>query len=180
MILVLDMNRRKGSLGFEEFVLPIAATAGEKGRTETLHYSELSPSILDRADRIILSGTPLMDREYLNHMEDFLWLRDAEVPVLGICAGLQVICRTFNTPLTESVEIGMTEIRTLKENPLFSGTFQAYELHSLAPLPGKELEAIASSEMCVQAVRHRNKEIYGILFHPEVRNGDVVRRFCEL
>ena len=176
----MDMNFRKGSLGFEEFVLPIAAIARERGRTETLHYSEISPSAIKQAERIILSGTPLMDREYLLHMEDFLWLREEKVPVLGICAGLQVICRAFDAPLTESVEIGMTEIRTLKENPLFSGTFQAYELHSLAPLPGKELESLASSEVCVQAVRHRKKEIYGILFHPEVRNRAVVRRFCEL
>ena len=39
---------------------------------------------------------------------------------------------------------------------------------------------LATSENSIQAVKHVGKEIYGISFHPEVRNETVISNFLKL
>jgi GMP synthase (glutamine-hydrolysing) len=39
---------------------------------------------------------------------------------------------------------------------------------------------VAQSKSCVQAIRHYELPRYGVLFHPEVRNEQVVRNFLAL
>ena len=74
-------------------------------------------------------------------------------------------------------EIGMTEITTSKANLLFSSKFKAYSLHNYALVPSADFEVLAESTNCVQAIKHKQKDIYGVLFHPEVRNKGVLQRF---
>jgi GMP synthase (glutamine-hydrolysing) len=74
----------------------------------------------------------------------------------------------------------MTEIVTVAANPLFKGTFKAYALHSLTLEPSEAFITLARSNRCVEAVKHKKKLIYGVLFHPEARNPDVLERFIEL
>jgi GMP synthase-like glutamine amidotransferase len=38
---------------------------------------------------------------------------------------------------------------------------------------------LAESAKCVHAMKHRQKDIYGVLFHPEVRNKEVLQRFIQ-
>ena len=76
-------------------------------------------------------------------------------------------------------EIGMTKITTLKANPLFSSSFNAYTLHNYAIVPSSAFEVLAESAKCVQAIRHKQKDVYGVLFHPEVRNKEVIQRFIQ-
>jgi GMP synthase-like glutamine amidotransferase len=66
---------------------------------------------------------------------------------------------------------------TVKENILFSLRFKVYSLHNYAIKPSDEFEVLAESSKCVQAIKHKQKDIYGVLFHPEVRNKEVVQRF---
>jgi GMP synthase (glutamine-hydrolysing) len=40
--------------------------------------------------------------------------------------------------------------------------------------------ALAASEGRVQAIRHRSFPLYGLLFHPEVRNEWLIERFLGL
>lgn len=39
---------------------------------------------------------------------------------------------------------------------------------------------LAVSDRCVQAIRHRSLPLYGLLFHPEVRNEWIIERFLRL
>ena len=178
MILMVDLNSHP--LASPEFILPIARIVKERYDIIIRHHSELTKDELATAEKIVLSGAPLQDHEYLNHLDDFAWLKICEQPVLGICAGMQLLGTLFGSPLKNCLEIGMTVVRTMAANPLFSGGFQTYELHSLALEPSEEFEVLAVSDSCVQAIRHREKRIFGVLFHPEVRNQDVIERFCEL
>jgi GMP synthase (glutamine-hydrolysing) len=93
---------------------------------------------------------------------------------------MQTIAKTFGVPLKEMIEIGMTEVTTIKENPLFSSTFKAYSLHSLYVPPSDGFEVIAKSAFCPQVIKHKRKLIYGVLFHPEVRNEEILKRFMQL
>lgn len=180
MILIVDMNYRKDSLGLYEFVLPIASIVTSFEEYSIRHYSELSQADVDKSTHVILSGNALKDKQHPNQMEDFMWVNGCGKPILGICAGMQAIGLVFGSSLKRCLEIGMQEITTVKENPLFSSSFKAYELHSYSIQPSKELEVLAGSKMCVQAVKHKKEDIYGVLFHPEVRNREIIERFVTL
>ena len=144
------------------------------------HYSEIIHADIDSYNRIILTGTPLKDNVTLSEPDKFGWLQDVEKPVLGICAGMQTIGVVFGLLLTRCLEIGMTPMRTQTGNPLFSGPFKAYSLHNYYVESSDEFEVLAESEKCVQAIKHKQKPIYGVLFHPEVRNADILKHFIAL
>jgi GMP synthase (glutamine-hydrolysing) len=180
MILVVDMNWQKDSLAYGEFVVPIVSAVKSFEECQVRHFSELSPQDLEASSKVVLSGTSLKDFTTLNHLEKFNWLRTYRKPVLGICAGVQTICKVFGETLTSCLQVGMIDIETVTLNPLFEGKFRAYSLHSLSVAPSRAFIVLGKSSECVEAVKHREKEIYGVLFHPEVRNPQILRRFVEL
>jgi len=143
------------------------------------HFLEITNQDLSQCDRVILSGTALKDTATLSQPEKFMWLKETEKPVLGICAGMETIGVVFGMPLIRSLEIGMTKINTLKENPLFGGDFKAYSLHSYCVEPSEDFEVWAESVKCIQAIKHKHKKIYGVLFHPEVRNKETLKLFIQ-
>ncbi len=177
MILVVDMNYKKNSLGFNEFVSPILLIAEKLEKCVAKHYLEVNEKELENVDKIILSGTALKNNVTLTETSAFEWLKGCSKPVLGICAGMQTVGLVFGGRLEECVEIGMTQISTLKPNPLFSRTFKAYSLHNYSIQPPMEFDVLAESARCIQAVKHRQNDVYGVLFHPEVRNKDIIERF---
>jgi len=177
MILVVDMNSKKNSFGFSEFVLPIISIAEELEKCGVKHHLEVNEKNLNSYDKIILSGSALKNTVTLDQTARFTWIKDCGKPVLGICAGMQTIGLVFGGRLEKCREIGMTEMATSKANLLFSSTFKAYALHNYALVPSAEFEVLAESAKCVQAIKHKQKNIYGVLFHTEVRNKDVVQRF---
>jgi GMP synthase (glutamine-hydrolysing) len=180
MILIVDMNFRKQSLGIYEFVYPLTSIVENFEECAIKHYSELGRANIGKYSRVIISGNALRNEQVLNRLEFFSWIRGCEKPVLGICAGMQTIGLVLGSSLRRCVEIGMKRIETVKANALFSGSFDAYELHSLALRPSAEFDVLARSERCVQAVKHRKRDIYGVLFHPEVRNREIIERFVDL
>jgi len=180
MILVVDMNWKRDSLGYYEFVLPIVEVAQEFEECAVKHYSEISYADLAGCSNAILSGTALKDNVTLGQLEKFQWLQTFKKPVLGICAGMQTFGTVFNLKLPRCLEIGMTEVKTLAQNPLFSETFRAYSLHNFSVETSEEFEILAQSESCLQALKHKQKPIFGVLFHPEVRNADMLERFIQM
>jgi len=177
MILIVDMNYRKESLGYYEFVLPIASIVSNHEKFAVKHFSEIKHDGTDDYRRIILSGAALKDSVYLDHVDEFEWVEQCDRPILGICAGIQVIGLVFGSSLERCLEIGMKEIRTIRENPLFSSAFKAYELHNHSIRPSTKFDVLAESDSCIQAVKHKKRSIYGVLFHPEVRNEEILERF---
>jgi GMP synthase (glutamine-hydrolysing) len=73
----------------------------------------------------------------------------------------------------------MVEISIIKENPLFEGDFKAYALHNYSVKQSQTFEVLAESTKCIQAIKHKQKNIYGLLFHPEVRNQEILRNFIQ-
>jgi len=182
MILIVDMNYKRDSLGYEEFVLPIVSIARKRGEVKVKHFSELQRESVSGFEKIILSGTALKDHATLACVEKFDWLRAFQCPVLGICAGMQTMALVLGSRLLKHVEIGMREIVTVKENPLFSSDFDVYTLHDFSVKPSAEFDVLAeaSGHICIEAIKHREKDVYGVLFHPEVRNAEIIERFLSL
>lgn len=180
MILIVDMNYKKASLGFYEFVSPIISIVGNLREHVVKHFSELHADEVSKYDQIVLSGTALKDQATLHHIEKFEWIKDCDKSILGICAGMQTIGLVFGLRLYECVEIGMSKITTTRENPLFSSTFKAYGLHNYSAQSSSDFDVLAESKKCVQAIKHKKKAVYGVLFHPEVRNKEILERFILL
>jgi GMP synthase (glutamine-hydrolysing) len=180
MILVVDMNWKPDSLAKNEFVQSIVSVAEPVEKCTIKHYLEVKPEELGGFSKVILSGNTLKDHEALKHLDKLCWIKTFERPILGVCAGMQIINQVFGEPLSPCLQIGMTEIQTVKENPLFEGNFSAYTLHNYSVSPSETFEVLAQSAKCIQAIKHKQKDIYGVLFHAEVRNPDVIRRFLAL
>ncbi|MGD6805753.1 MAG: glutamine amidotransferase-related protein [Candidatus Bathyarchaeia archaeon] len=174
------MNWKRDSLAYSEFVSPILAVVEPLEPCKVMHFLDVKAEDIGGYSKIILSGTTLRDFEAQKHLDRFQWLKTCEKPVLGICAGMQIISLIFGVPLTECMQVGMTEITTQKPNPLFEGTFQAYTLHSLSTSPSDAFDILASSAKCIQAIKHKQKPLYGVLFHPEVRNQTILSTFARL
>jgi len=177
MILVVDLNFKKDSLGFYEFVSPIVAIIEELDTCVVRHYLEVKPEDLRSCSKIILSGTALKDNVTLDQPDKFEWIKTCAKPILGICAGMQTIGAVFGARLEKCWEIGMVQVTTLTPNPLFSSSFKVYALHNYSIQPSPDFDVLADSATCVQAIKHRQKTIYGVLFHPEVRNKEIIKRF---
>jgi len=174
MILIIDMTNNK--LHFLEFVKPIADII-KLEKIEIINHKKINikKNKIRKADKIIISGNQLEKSNY--DIENFFWIKDFDKPLFGICEGMHIICRVYRGKLKNSQEIGLIKIKVLKENKIFSKDFNAYCLHNYAVEIPEEFEVLANSDKCIQAIKHKSKNIYGVLFHPEVRNKEMIERF---
>ncbi len=173
MTLVVDLCWRE--LSRSEFVQPIVSIVGEGSRVK--HFSEVEAEEVAAATSVIICGTALADDEYLQHMDGFSWLSTTDTPVLGICAGMQLIALLNGARLVEGKEVGMVAIEPVQDNPLVTGPMEVYGLHKYDLADLDRFDVLARSRRCVQAIAHEERPLYGVLFHPEVRRGNVVSRF---
>ena len=111
-------------------------------------------------------------------------IRQAKVPLLGVCLGHQGLTWVHGGKVLPAPEVMHGRISAVlhDESPLFAGIpreFQAVRYHSLCveqPLPD-DLEVIAqTSDGVVMAVAHRTRPQWGVQFHPESICTDYGRR----
>jgi para-aminobenzoate synthetase len=102
-------------------------------------------------------------------------IRQARVPLLGVCLGHQGLTWVHGGKVLPAPEVmhGRLSAVLHDDSPLFAGIpreFQAVRYHSLCveqPLPD-DLELIAqTSDGVVMAVAHRTRPQWGVQFHPE-------------
>ncbi|MCK4649734.1 gamma-glutamyl-gamma-aminobutyrate hydrolase family protein [Candidatus Pacearchaeota archaeon] len=172
MILIVNVCSEK--LHYYEFVKPIEDILKEDFFVK--HYSELNDSDLVRADRVIICGTSLGDDSFLKDLEKFNWIKNFDKPLLGICAGFQILGLVFGGELKKKLEIGFFRETFEKEFLGLEGDVEVYHLHNNYVEFGGEFEIFAGKSF-PQAVRFRGKDFYGVLFHPEVRQKEMILRF---
>jgi len=121
---------------------------------------------------IIISGGP--HSVYEGRIEYDPAIFDLGVPILGICYGMQLICQQFDGRVEgiDSREYGETDITVDPRVPLFHGLEEGQTVlmshgDSVVHLP-TGFEVIARSPTCVAGIRHNERPIYGLQFHPEV------------
>jgi para-aminobenzoate synthetase len=102
-------------------------------------------------------------------------IRQARVPLLGVCLGHQGLGWVHGGTVRSAPEVMHGRISAVlhEGSPLFAGIpreFQAVRYHSLCveqPLPA-ELEPIAwTSDGVLMAMAHRSRPQWGVQFHPE-------------
>ncbi len=152
-------------------------------RVRELHvYCEIFPYDADLTqfrenmpEGVILSGGPKSvydeDAPVLN-MDLFDW----EIPVLGICYGLQSLSHSVKPGSVEKAEkreFGRAILRIENADDLLKGVTDGSAVwmshgDHIRDLP-EQYEVIARTENAnVAAVRHKEKPVFGVQFHPEV------------
>ena len=133
---------------------------------------------------VILSGGP--DSVYGDgapHSEPMLW--QAEMPVLGICYGFQLLSLQLGGKVerAERREYGLAQLELIKESALFEDVVAKSKVwmshgDSITDLPpGFEPVAVTSNSLA--AAEDRRLKIYGIQFHPEVVHTEQGRKILE-
>ena len=177
--MILIINTCKEKLHYFEFVKPVEDILKKQGIDFwTKHYLKISEKDLRRAKKIIICGTSLQDNQFMEDISYFSWLKNFKKPVLGICAGMQIIGLVFGGKIKKKVEIGFFREKFEREFLGLNGEQEVYHLHNhfvdFFKLKGFE---IFSGKEVPQAIRFQ--KIYGILFHPEVRNKELVLNFVK-
>ena len=146
-----------------------------------------------RIRALILSGCATDWIEYRPGCFDELFeiIRAAELPILGFCGGHQLIAMAHGAPVGPMrrlnsdkkdpaphfatgwwKESGFTPVHLLQDDPLFAGLsnpaifLESHYWEIKEPPAG--FEVLASTDACrVQAMKRRDKLVYGTQFHPE-------------
>ncbi len=123
---------------------------------------------------IILSGGPNSVKEK-NSPKLSKKILELNIPILGICYGLQLICKQFNGNIGQSKlrEYGHAEINLKKKSVLFEGIKKVNQVwmshgdHIQKPPKNFYVTSLTNSNV-IASIENIQKNIYGLQFHPEV------------
>ena len=173
MILIVNVCKEK--LHYLEFVKPIEDILVKNNiKFKAKYYKKISKGDL-KVDKIIICGTSLQDDDYLNNIGKFDWIKGFKKPVLGICAGMQIIGLVLGCKLKKKIEIGFYH-EEFNEFLGINGKQEVYHLHNNYVDFSKDFKVLSKGKIS-QVVKKGN--LYGVLFHPEVRQKDLILNFCK-
>lgn len=139
---------------------------------------------------IVITGAPisLIENGLQKYIDRYSFIKTVDVPVLGICLGHHIVGIVFGAKIWSGKMIDRKEKIFLKnQDKLLEGVQDKSnfrEEHSdYISLP-EQFTLLASSESCDnEGMRHKNKEIYSVQFHPEVseeQGKTVLANFLEM
>ena len=213
MICYVDMEHEKALQSAEERAVHQAHCVDVKRRLEETsgdvcvvqRYERVTRQWLSESEikALVISGNVTDWAEYDEAAlaEMYRIIRSAELPILGICGGLQLIAMAYGASLGPMRQLkegeddpyldfapgyfkewGFVPVRVLKSDPLFDGlgeepVFLAAHYWEVREVP-PGFELLASSDACrIQVIRRTGKLVYGTQFHPEAyTEGEADRR----
>ena len=129
---------------------------------------------LDRFDAMVVSPGPGRPDRPVDFGISACAIRQTALPVLGVCLGHQGICHLLGGAVGHAPEPMHGRLSAVHHSgtALFAGLpspFMAVRYHSLAATDvPDELEVVAwTDDRIVMAVRHRDRPLWGVQFHPE-------------
>ncbi len=182
-VLIVNSCEREDLLTRREFVWPIQRALHTPSKV--VHISKLKRTDVAAASAVIFSGCPLKDNGFVKQVVRLQWLKDVPTPLLGICAGHQLLGMLYGGKISHAKKpmIGWTTLRKKVSHPLtnhLGKSFSAYELHgNLISLPKGFKILVGSAHNPNEMMAHAKKKIVGVEFHPEVRNERIIQRFVE-
>ncbi len=120
---------------------------------------------------LILSGGPTMER--IGNCKQYA--TEMSLPILGICLGHQLIAEAFGGAVRKGTLGGYASVivEICDHDEILAGMgshIKTWASHAdeVSRLPD-DFVRLARSEIChVEAMRHINKPLYGVQWHPEV------------
>ncbi|WP_435335443.1 GMP synthase subunit A [Haloarchaeobius sp. TZWWS8] len=130
-----------------------------------------TPASEVEADGIVLSGGPDMDRR--GRSAEYL---DLDVPVLGICLGMQIIAKELGGTVGSGEYGGYADVTVDvldEDDPLLGSLYPETRVWASHADEVKEVpegfSVTASSDVCgVEAMSNTDRDLYGVQWHPEV------------
>ena len=153
----------------------LARVLGEEPRVLTNDdpgWADFDPSSVDAVVVSPGPGRPQTARD-LGRVPELL--QHTGLPVLGVCLGHQAIAHLAGAEVSSAPEPRHGHLTRIRHDGagLFAGVpqdFTAVRYHSLAvpePLPETLVATAWSEDGTVMAVRHRDRPLHGVQFHPE-------------
>jgi len=151
---------------------------------KVIKIDEIKDCNIESFSGIVISGAPtlltMIDRQ--GYMDLFKFIKTVDVPILGICLGHQIIGLLNGSEINIGKRINKKEkIEIVRKKDLFvdienNSLFQ--EDHSeYISLPVDFILLAKSESYDNEAMKHKNKKIYGTQFHPEVSDNNGKKLF---
>ena len=169
-VLVID-NYDSFTWNLVHLIAPFAADIRVE-RNDAIGLGEIDPKTFDA---IVLSPGPCSP-DQAGICLDVVREKSADIPVFGVCLGLQSIGQAFGGSVVRAPlpMHGKTTLVLHKGQGIFEGMtnpFRAARYHSLIVDRGScpsDLEVTAESEDgLIMALSHRSRPIHSVQFHPE-------------
>lgn len=182
MILVLD--------NYDSFTYNLVHYIGESGQEVlVVRNDEITIEQINdlNPEKIVISPGPCTPKEAGISIE---LIKNATVPLLGVCLGHQAIGAAFGGNIIKAPEIfhgKLSEVEHNNEN-IFKGIDSPYSVvryHSLIiekdSLPDelKITGVLKDNPEIIMAIEHNEKPIYGVQFHPESIETDFGMKLIE-
>ena len=148
---------------------------------ETINFTEIDKiNDLNYYDLIILSGgkpsrmvslSPALKESFITQQLELI--TNSEVPIIGICYGFKLINISYNSKLEYHSSI-IKGIKPIKLQTNFwknskDSLFNCHEEHHyVTKRLGRELISLGNSSRGIEIVKHKDKLIFGLQFHPEI------------
>ena len=131
---------------------------------------------------IIVSGSPILLTETApsKYLRVFRFVVSGRCPTLGICFGHQIIGLLHGAKIFRGVECRANQtVKVLDGSGLFEGLGARLSLREDhcegITLPSQFLLLATSASYAVEAMKHRDRELFGVQFHPEASGAVGVR-----
>ncbi len=168
IIAILDFGSQYGQL--------IARRVREQNVYSQIFAAGVSPDKLKKlgVKGLILSGGPAsVYAENAPKCDPAIF--DLDVPILGICYGMQLGCQMLGAKISpaEKREYGRTTLNIQDKSNLLANlpdSMTAWASHGdQVGRMDKDFVVLGTTETCpFAAVRHKKRAFYGVQFHPEV------------
>ncbi len=162
---------------YDSFVFNLVQYLGQLGATTVVRRNdEVGPADLDGFDGVLLSPGPGVPEDAGCSVAMVLACEQSALPLLGVCLGHQAIAVAHGAVVTRAPELlhGKTSEVTHDGTGVLAplpDPFVATRYHSLAvreeTLPPELLVTGRTRNGVVMAIRHRDKPVEGVQFHPE-------------
>lgn len=170
MILIID--------NYDSFTYNLVHYAQEEGAdTHVIRNDDMSvKDALALAPKgVIISPGPKTPKE-AGICVDFLNLADNNLPIFGVCLGMQSMGQAFGGDVIQAKQIMHGKVSPVKHDGtgLFAdipSPFNATRYHSLAldeaTLPDDLIANAWTADGEIMGVRHKTRPVHGVQFHPE-------------
>jgi GMP synthase (glutamine-hydrolysing) len=145
------------------------------------HNEQIDFIQLPSIQGLMISGGKGNPYEPLNLTANYVALMNLDVPTIGLCLGHEIIASAYQSKIKRMHAYQAKKERVLIDvanDPIFKGfnkmdviIQKKHRFH--VPHPSHNFEILAHSEACPnEAMRHKDKPIYGFQGHPEVSGED--------